>query len=136
MIASGAAYNLDDEVMRERLQTLGILVHLNKDAMFYAEENGSTGFTWMIDEAACDDEIFSFSTTLSNSLSSTSSQDATVARTRMVGAPSRRYFTLTANGTGSCQFRLFYARPWEFSFEDEAGSAYIKKIEIPVTAIE
>ena len=68
MIASGAAYNLDDESMRERLQTLGILVHMNKDAVFYAEENASTGFMWMIDEAACDDEVFTINSTVTNEM--------------------------------------------------------------------
>ena len=134
MIARGSAYNLDDEGMRERLQTLGVLVHLDKDAIFYAAENASTGFIWMVDEGACSEDVFSINSMLSPMAQHSSGDD--VARQRMVGAPSRRYFTLTANGLGSCEFRLFYARPWEFSFDNEAGSAYVQKIVIPLTVIE
>ena len=53
----------------------------------------------------------------------------------MVGMPGMRYFTLTGEGAGLCSFRMFYARPWEFSFDNEAGSSYVRKIEIPVDVI-
>ena len=54
----------------------------------------------------------------------------------MVGMPSTRYYTLVGEEPGVCEFRLYYARPWEFSFTDVVNSKYVRKIVIPVTVIE
>ena len=37
----------------------------------------------------------------------------------IVGAPGTRYFTFTGVGEGQCVFKMAYARPWEFDWEDE-----------------
>ena len=53
----------------------------------------------------------------------------------MVGMPAMRYFTLVGESVGACEFRLFYARPWEFKIDDLASSKYIRKIVIPITIV-
>ena len=54
----------------------------------------------------------------------------------MVGMPSTRYYTISGEENGVCEFRVYYARPWEFSFDDVNNSKYVRKIVIPVTIIE
>ena len=50
----------------------------------------------------------------------------------MVGMPAMRYYTLEAESPGSCEFRLYYARSWEFSVD---ASDYARKIVIPITIV-
>ena len=47
-----------------------------------------------------------------------------------------RYFTLTPHSLGECTFRLAYAKPWEFSWEDEVNGKYVRIIEIEITVVE
>ena len=114
------------------------------DAYFKVQENGSTGFTWLVDEAACDDSIVSIDTHVGREepvnraqpSSSDAAMETVVARSHMVGVPGERYFHLTGESEGECKLRLFYARPWSFSFENETKSSYVRKIEIPVIVEE
>ena len=50
--------------------------------------------------------------------------------------PGERYFALSPQEPGVCNFRIALARPWEFSWDDLTNSKYIQKIEIKVTVID
>ena len=62
LITNGGIYDLDNEEMRDKLQTDGILLKLSREANFMVKENASTGFGWLVDEAVCDDETITIDT--------------------------------------------------------------------------
>ena len=63
MMISGSMNDLDNEKLRERYEANGILLRLkSKGANFMLKENESTGYTWIVDEAACDDKILTIET--------------------------------------------------------------------------
>ena len=49
---------------------------------------------------------------------------------RVRGEPNFRFFMLHAHKPGSCKFRAYFAKPWEFSLTDVLNSLYDRKIEI------
>ena len=109
--------------MRETLQQDGITISLasgGKNRVLSVKENASTGFVWLWDEDACSPDVVKVGDS-----ALPESPVSGAARDHMVGMPSNRYFVLEARGTGVCNLRLFYARPWEFSFDDEANGSYI-----------
>ena len=129
MEASSEYQDLDNDELRERLQKSGLTIKIGRsNAYLKVQENGSTGFTWLVDEAACDDSIVSMDTHVGREQpvnrvqpsSDDAAMETVVARSHMVGVPGERYFTLTGESEGECKLRLFYARPWSFSFENEA----------------
>ena len=141
-VPRGREIDLDDSEMLERLESKGVAMVLDSyDAVFKVKENGSTGFGWLWDDKACTEDVVSLDTHVqmeSNvNKEQLSSEDGAIetvqVRTHMVGMPSERIFTLTPENVGECTFRLAYARPWEFSFENEATSKPpIRRIEIPI----
>ena len=54
----------------------------------------------------------------------------------MLGMPSIRHFTFTANEVGECDWRMVYARPTEFSFDDEANGKSVNSVQIKITVDE
>jgi predicted secreted protein len=54
--------DLDNESLRTRYETNGIMVRMGKTANFMLKENSSTGYIWIVDEAACDDKILKIET--------------------------------------------------------------------------
>ena len=53
----------------------------------------------------------------------------------MVGLPNHRYITLHGEDLGICEFKMAYARPWEFDWRDSAKSKYAQKVIIPIEVI-
>lgn len=54
MFASEKYLNLDNEDTLDRLEHSGLKVRKGETANLFIEENPSTGFMWMHDEASCD----------------------------------------------------------------------------------
>ena len=88
------------------------------------KENGSTGFGWIVDESSCFEEGYAtYETEQGTTHMEAPSQgthtgaeiESVSARNQMVGMPSMRYYTVVGESPGNCEFRIYYARPWEFS---------------------
>ena len=143
MIATGAIYNLDDEGQRAQLEKDGLVLKIGKEAHFMVKENASTGFSWQIDESSCFDEGLASYETSQGTTHMEAAHAGTndgigslTARNQMVGMPSMRYFTLEGEKAGSCEFRIYYARPWEFNLSDIANSSYGRKVIVPIFVVE
>ena len=81
--------------------------------MKVTSNNGSTGYTWMIDYEECKDVI--------KIVSGYVYYEPEEEDGFGVGY-GEEIFTVTAKGKGECTFRIAYARAWEFvSFEDYAN---------------
>ena len=52
------------------------------------------------------------------------------ARGNMVGMPSMRHYTLTANKVGVCIWRMVRARSWEYEEDHDKGVATTFKITV------
>ena len=81
--------------------------------MKVTSNNGSTGYTWIIDHKECD------------GVAEITSNYAYYPPENDDGFDvgyGEEVFTVTAAGKGECTFRVAYARAWEFvSFEDYAN---------------
>ena len=49
-----------------------------------------------------------------------------------MGSPEIKEFSIEALNEGKCEFRIAYARPWEFEFNGENGKKEMRLIEIPL----
>ena len=143
MISAGAYYNLDDEKQRDKLVGEGLIIRVGSEAHFMVKENASTGFGWIVDETSCFDEGLASYETQQGKTHIEAPRGGTNdglgsmgARTQMVGMPAMRYYTLEGESEGSCEFRLFYARPWEFNIDDLVNSKYGRKIVIPLNILQ
>ena len=91
--------------------------------MKVTSNNGSTGYSWMIDYEECKDVI--------KIVSGYVYYEPEEEDGFGVGY-GEEIFTVTAKGKGECTFRIAYARAWEFvSFEDYKNQNG-KIIEIPI----
>ena len=51
----------------------------------------------------------------------------------MFGGSGTKYFTLAALSQGECDFKMVYARGWEFKWGDEITNPNIRLIQIPIS---
>lgn len=117
-------HDLDDEDHLNEISMSGIILsNQNKKAFMKVSSNQSTGYSWIVDYDDCRDilEITSGYVTYEND--------------DFAGAGGEEVFTLTAVGFGECDFRIAYARVWEFkTFRDhENSNGYT--IKVPITVI-
>ena len=110
------------------------IIDLSKDGhqiTFSVYENLTTGYSWSIDPNGCDPSIVSIEQTYDAPATFEDEEP-------MMGVGGQAYFTITSQeNSGDCTFRIAYARPWMFNWEnftgDEENSNYDQLIEIPVS---
>ena len=121
-------HDLDDQEHVAMITKSGInLSRVNNEAYFkITSNNGSTGYSWLIDTDACD-AILDIDTEY---IYTEAEDDSNFG----VGY-GEEVFTLSAEKYGKCVFRLAYARSWEFvDFETHKRvNGYL--IEIPINVL-
>ena len=121
-------HDLDDQEHVAMITKSGInLSRVNNEAYFkITSNNGSTGYSWLIDTDACD-AILDIDTEY---IYTEPEDDSNFG----VGY-GEEVFTLSAEKYGKCVFRLAYARSWEFvDFEThKRENGYL--IEIPINVL-
>ena len=76
------------------------------------DENLTTGLLWILDKNACSQTMVKIESTYD-------APDQFDYEAEIAGEGGTRYFSLTGGvDTGDCTFRMAYARPWEFNWED------------------
>lgn len=55
-----SAYLLDDQEVRDNLETEGLNMKIGAKILLFVKENASTGYMWLLDEKACDGSIVGF----------------------------------------------------------------------------
>ena len=109
-------HDLDDETHLADISSSGLTLSEQNGKEVYMKvtsNNGSTGYTWIIDHADCDG--------VANIESGYVYYPPETDDGFDVGY-GEEVFTVTAEGRGECTFRVAYARAWEFvSFEDYAN---------------
>ena len=122
-------HDLDDQQHIAMITESGInLSNVNNEAyMKITSNNGSTGYSWLIDTEACDAILDIDVGYVYHEAESEDGIDG-------IGY-GEEIFTLTAEKYGKCTFRLAYARSWEFvDFEThEKENGYL--IEIPINVL-
>ena len=105
-------HDLDNEAHLADISSTGLTL-TEQDPEIYLKvtsNNGSTGYTWIIDHDGCDDVVDIDAGYVYYPPEDENSFDVGYGE---------EIFTLTAEGKGECNFRIAYARAWEFSsFED------------------
>ena len=117
--------NISDEDTLMGLQSAGVTISSDGGKEYFSvEENLTTGYQWIVHEDACEPDVLKIE----------SDYDPPADIENYVGAPGTRYFTLTGVGKGECDFKMAYARPWEFSWSDETTiNSAVELVQFPVT---
>ena len=128
-VQAAYVHDLDDQDHLSQVTATGLtLSQYNREIyMKITSNNGSTGYSWIIDHDACDDVVSVESGYVYYPASDEDSFDVGYGE---------EVFTITAEDYGQCVFRIAYARAWEFSgFEEyEQQNGYI--ITIPIRVIK
>ena len=93
-----------------RLEKSGMYIEDGEQKIYSVEENPSTGYEWIVDKSACSEDIVSIDDDF----------EKAIVPEDYVGAPGTKHFIFTGISEGSCEFRMAYARPWEFKWGDES----------------
>ena len=106
-------HDLDDEDELAAIRQAGLALSTAGGDEAYLKatsNNGSTGYTWIIDHKGCKDVVVIESGYVYYPPENDDGFDTGYGE---------EIFTVTAVGQGECTFRIAYARAWEFSsFED------------------
>ena len=123
-------FDLEKRTVLAKIEDEGVI--LEKDGgltYFSVESNASTGYSWIIDESACSEDIL----TVEESYAPPEPEMIVDGKAvEMAGAPGTSYFTFTGGDKGDCTFKMAYARSWEFNWE-ETNDNFARMITIPVT---
>ena len=122
-------HNLDVQEERSKIETEGVTMEAENGYphFFSIEENLTTGHQWIIDYVDCH-----------SILNVDEDYDAPVEIEDLVGAPGTKQLQISAKSAGTCIFKMAYAYPWEFEWNDEDSNEYIDAkgidvVRIPVT---
>ena len=125
-------WNLSKKKTLTQIESQGVVIEIDGGkAYFSVEENGTTGYQWMVNDSACSSDLISIDTSFDLPNAVKTLPDGQEVDLDIVGAPGTRYFTFTGGVKGECTFEMVYARSWEFDWETNADN-YAQKIKIPV----
>lgn len=85
-----------------------------RQAVYKIHENASTGYAWNFDKKECSEDLVQIE-------SEYKMAEQPEGLEPLDGVPGTRYLTFMATGDkkGTCEFRMAYARPWEFNWTDQ-----------------
>ncbi len=123
-------FDLDKRSVLAKIEDEGVILKKDGGLVYFSvESNASTGYSWIINESACSEDIL----TVEESYAPPEPEMIVDGEAvEMSGAPGTSYFTFTGGDKGDCTFKMAYARSWEFNWE-ETNDNFAQMIEIPVT---
>ena len=128
IVRADYVHDLDDQDHLDLISENGINMNKQNKKVYMkvTSNNGSTGYTWIIDHDECKDILDIESGYVYYEPESNDAFDIGYGE---------EIFTLTAKKYGTCTFRIAYARAWEWSnFADHISSnGYI--IEVPIQVV-
>ena len=104
-----ASNSLNEQETVQQLEDEGLTLCVGCQQEFVANENGTTGYEWIINTEDCSEDLVGFETKYDYQCGNDSND----------GCSGERSFVFTGVGKGQCTYKMAYVHPWEFDWEDE-----------------